>query len=464
MKKILIVSHSLEIGGAEKSLLGFLDAVDTERYEVDVFLLRREGEWLSYLPEHVRLLPEIPAYTVLARPMKDTLREGHVLLTAARLAGKIAAAFYDRGLRRSLRRSLSGKEEDHPAADSKGQADAVGAVAKNAAESAAENAPEGAIESAAALEYSHRFTRKLMPPIAPETEYDCVISFMTPHYFAAEKVRARKRIAWIHTDYSRVAVDVDAELKMWGAYDYIVSISDAVTKSFLQLFPTLAEKILPCGNVLPEKLIRALAEEKPERESVPASKESDNGSEADAPAVGAADEMPEDGTVRLLSVGRFCTAKNFDSVPAIARRIREMGIPATWYLIGYGSDEALIRQRIREEGAEDFVRILGKKVNPYPYIKACDLYVQPSRYEGKCVTVCEAQMLGKPVVITAYPTAKSQLRDGVDGVIVPTDIEGCAKGIAGLLRDSARMESLAAATRVTDYTNKNELEKVYKVL
>ena len=84
---------------------------------------------------------------------------------------------------------------------------------------------------------------------------------------------------------------------------------------------------------------------------------------------------------------------------------------------------------------EENVIILGKRSNPYPYIKTCDIYVQPSRYEGKSVTVREAQMLCKPVVVTNYPTAKSQINDGVDGVIVPMDNEGCAEGIVAFIQD-----------------------------
>ena len=100
--------------------------------------------------------------------------------------------------------------------------------------------------------------------------------------------------------------------------------------------------------------------------------------------------------------------------------------------------------------------MLGKRDNPYPYIANCDLYVQPSRYEGKCVTVREAQILAKPVVITRYATSASQLTDGVDGVIVPMDNAGCAGGIAALLRDRVAMERLSSACRVRDYTNSIE--------
>lgn len=127
-----------------------------------------------------------------------------------------------------------------------------------------------------------------------------------------------------------------------------------------------------------------------------------------------------------------------------------------WYIIGFGSDEQLIRRRIAECGMENRVILLGKKENPYPYIKACDLYVQPSRYEGKCVTVREAQMLGKPIVITNYETAKSQLENGVDGIIVPLDNQKCAEGILNLLKCDGLLDALVSNCRKRDYSKRTK--------
>lgn len=397
MKKILIVSHAMELGGAERSLLGLLDAIDTKHYEVDLFLLRHMGELLPYIPSYVHLLPEIPEYTVLARPMVDTLKEGHFLLTGARLRGKIAAARFDR--------------------------------------------KHGYTESGVALEYSHKYTRHFMPDIQPDIEYDAAISFLTPHYFVAEKVRAKKKIAWIHTDYSRVPVDLESETQMWSKYNNIISISDAVTESFIQIFPSLTEKIVKIENILPADMIQRQAD-----------------------AFSANAEMPKNGNVRLLSIGRYCFPKNFDNVPDITFRLLHMGVNVTWYLIGFGGDEELIKRKIKETGMQEHVIMLGKKDNPYPYLKVCDLYVQPSRYEGKSVTVREAQMLGKPVVITKYPTSSSQLEDGIDGVIVPMDNQHCAEGIADLLNDPEKMERIQKNCASRDYSNSEEIVKLYQLI
>ena len=292
--------------------------------------------------------------------------------------------------------------------------------------------------SIAALTYSHKYTLKTMPQITNKT-YDLAISFLTPHYFLRERAKARKYAAWIHTDYTALSFDRRAELEMWSGYDTICGVSEQVSRGFQTSFPELADKVRTIENILSKGLIDAQARE-------------------------IQTEMKSDGAVSLLSVGRFCDAKNFDNVPDICRRLVGDGLDVKWYLIGYGGDEPLIRQKIAEAGMQDRVIILGKKDNPYPYMRDCDLYVQPSRYEGKAVTVREAQLLGKPVVITDYATSASQLEDGVDGVIVPMDNTGCAAGIAALLRNPARMRQLSENCAKRDYTNSAEVEKIYALM
>lgn len=145
-------------------------------------------------------------------------------------------------------------------------------------------------------------------------------------------------------------------------------------------------------------------------------------------------------------------------------RIRERGMDITWYLIGFGRDEELIKRKIAEANMQEYVKILGKKENPYPYIQACDVYIQPSRYEGKCVTVREAQMLGKPVIITNYETAKEQLESGVEGIIVPMQNQECADQIFDLLNNNCLLEQLSFNCQMRKYSNKEEVKKIYRIL
>lgn len=397
MKKVLIISHFMEIGGAERALLGLLNGFDYNEYEVSLFLFRHEGDLLPLIPQEVNLLPTITQYTTLARPISGVIKERHFLLAFSRLIGKFAAKIYN---------TIYHYDQS----------------------------------SQVEIEYSHKFTKWLMPKITPEITYDLAISFLTPHYFVAEKVRAKKKIAWIHTDYSFIQVDVKSETRMWKRYDHIIAISEACADSFITCFPPLKNKVIIIENLLAVKFLQEQA------------------------SIDVSEKLKKADKIILLSIGRFCTAKNFDNIPDICRRVLEKGVDVVWYIIGFGADEELIRQRIKQNNMQENVIILGKKENPYPYITQCDWYVQPSRFEGKAVTVREAQALHKPVIIADYPTAKSQLVDGYDGVIVPQDNAKCAEAISIILKDIGLKGQLIRNTYNEDYSNKGEMRKLYALI
>jgi glycosyltransferase involved in cell wall biosynthesis len=119
---------------------------------------------------------------------------------------------------------------------------------------------------------------------------------------------------------------------------------------------------------------------------------------------------------------------------------------------------------IQELGLQNHFFLLGKKVNPYPYIRATDIYVQPSRYEGKAVTIREAQILEKPVVITNFPTAKSQAKDGYDALIVDSDVKGIVEGIKRLIDSEQCRNNIIKNIKNTCYGNESEIEKLYQLI
>ena len=240
------------------------------------------------------------------------------------------------------------------------------------------------------------------------------MSYLAPHDYVLRHVRAKKKVAWIHTDYSKIDVNVDLELPVWSGYDKIISLSPIVSWTFLRVFPSLTGKIVERPNNVPKDYVDFRS-----KEILPDD---------------VASEMPKaTGRINLLSVGRFTPAKNFENVPLVCRKLKMRGLDVYWYLIGYGEMEALIRKRVKETGMGRYVRILGKKENPYPYITACDYYVQPSWYEGSPMTVLEAIALNKQVIITNFTTARNVAAQSPLCHIVPMDVEGCAEGIARLI-------------------------------
>ena len=436
-KRIFIAIHYLEIGGAERSLIGLLNALDYSKYAVDLFVYQHRGEFMSLIPKQVNLLPEIGSYAAVEKPMIQALKEGHLGVVAARLLAKLQYRRY--------------KKKYHPK------------------------------EGSAIFQYVADCVTPVLPSLKKYGEYDLAISFLTPHNIVRDKVLAKKIFAWIHTDYSTINVDVEKELPVWASYDKIFAVSEGVKDTFPKTFPTLANKVDVFENILSETFIREQAKIGFEQARLEFRAHSLEQNTLNSKPL----------TLNLLSVGRFTEAKNFDNVPDICKRINvqcsmlnyranrtesqaslnsaevqpiitegNSQFRVRWFLIGFGGDEALIIKRIEEAGMQDYCIILGKKENPYPYMAACDVYVQPSRFEGKAVTVREAQILCKPVIIANYTTAHSQVQDGIDGIIVPQSNEEMADAIVTFLQNKQKQQELVTYLKNHHYGNEDEVKKL----
>lgn len=401
-KRMFLSMHYLELGGAEISLIGLLDTIDKEKYDVDLFLYSHQGELMEFIPEGVNLLPENPSYSMYERPLQEVVKNGFFGIAFARLVARYKYKQYSKRTRPN--------------------------------------------DLQAVFAYVMKEVEPHLPSLDYLGEYDLAISFLMPHNVVLNKVRAKKKICWIHTDYSKIDTDVELELPVWSGFDHIASISEEVTTKFLENFPSLSSKIIEINNILSPDFVRKRASLIPQDEIRSEMKISE-------------------GQVSLLSVGRYFTPKRFEFIPEIVRCLREeLGMNVRWYIIGYGVMEQDIKAAITKAGMEDYVILLGKKSNPYPYMLACDIYAQPSLYEGNSVTVREAQMLCKPVVVTNYPTANSQIQNGVDGVIVPMDIKESAEGIAEMIQDVTRQKQIVEYLKTHDYGNVSEVEKIYNLI
>lgn len=396
MKNILIASFDMEVGGVERSLVSMLDQFDYNSHEIDLMLYKHQGEFMNLINHKTNLLSEVPQYTTFRKSIGETFQDRHYTIGISRVLSKLHAEIFGR-----VRRV----------------------------------AEPGYYQ----MQLMWKYALPYLPQV--EKEYDAAISYLWPHYFVAHKIKAKKKIAWIHTDYSNIETNVKLDLDMWREFDHIVAVSDACKDSFLSKYGELASKVVVIENITSPDFIKVMADKE------------------------TAGQMMNDRRFKLMTVARLSHAKGIDNAVKALKVLREKGYEdIVWYVVGYGGDEAAIKELIVSNGLEDQFILLGKKTNPYPYIKMCDLYVQPSRYEGKAVTVTEAKILGKPILITNYATAKSQVENGVDGVICNLDVEGIASGIEGLYKRFELRNKLINHITSQDYSNTDELDKLYGVI
>lgn len=390
--------HYMELGGAERALLGLLYAIDSTKYDVDLFINQHTGPFMKLIPDNINLLPENPAYASIECPLTLAIRRKQFGVAFGRIIARLRYKCF-----------MLSKHLKH---------DATG------------------------MQFVFDEVIKHLPSLHYLGEYDLAIAFIDPPHVIQDKVLAKKKVEWIHTDFSsrQRHYDVEATYKRWAANDNVIAVSDGVAESFLIPFPSLKDKIVTIQNIIPKALVEKQA---------------------------AMAETPEykgyEDYLKICSVGRLADVKNFHNIPVVAKNLKDKGLKFHWWIVGPGDVDAY-NNISKDNCVEDFVSFIGSRDNPYPYMKQCDLYVQPSKREGKSVTVQEAQMLGKPVLITRYSTSAYQVEDGKDGIICEMDNASIAKAIVELTADNAKMQKLGKQASEMHSGNNEEIEKLVNLI
>lgn len=229
--------------------------------------------------------------------------------------------------------------------------------------------------------------------------------------YAVEKIRANKTVAWIHNDFFCSGYPIQRLKKFVQQYDEFVAVSKKVENEFRLLCPWYGGDVSTAYNYLDAKEIVELSYK----------------------TIDESDYLNEN-QIRVLTVGRFTEQKAIDIAISAAEMLKKNHVEFHWFVLGYGPLENAYRKLIEEKNVADCFTILGKKTNPYPYIRLCDIYVQPSRHEAFGLVVTEAKILRRPIICTDFDGADEQIENDVNGIIVPVnDAKALCERLAQLI-------------------------------
>ncbi|WP_066056286.1 glycosyltransferase [Robertmurraya korlensis] len=392
-KNLLFILNKLVCGGAEKSLISLLETIDYTSYNVDLFLFKHEGTFLKKLPNEVNLLPEPKNYKYIDLPLKNSLFE---------LVSK----------------------KDYKLVMNRGVLGFLAKTEKNGAK------------------VEQKFWKYLASSLSHlPKEYDVAIGFQekSPIYYLVDRVKAKKKIGWIHTDLNKLNINVKKENFYLSQLDHIVTVSEDLVNKLKDMFPNNENKIECIHNIISTNIINNLSIEPVE-------------------------DMISEEAVNLISVGRLAKEKGLElTLNALEILIRK-GYKIKWYLIGEGDQQNLLEEAIKEKGLNNHVEFLGLKENPYPYIKKADIFVQTSRYEGKSISIEEAKVLGKPIVITNFETATNHVIHGKTGLISEMNEDEIAINIQSLIDNKALRTQLSQNLIMECHGTEDEVNKFYSLL
>jgi glycosyltransferase, group 1 family protein len=286
-----------------------------------------------------------------------------------------------------------------------------------------------------------------MMPVVSHINYDLIVDYGGQQllYYMVCKLSAVKKVSFFHSDYSKWSFYYRADKKFYPSVDHIFTISETCVDSLKHFFPNCADKVSIMENISSPTMIRQQALESLGnfRERIL--------------------EMKSDGNIILCTIGHICRGKGFDFALEASEVLKRRGVKFKWVFIGKVLEEDLLKL-ITDKGIEDYILLVGIQSNPYPYINLSDIVVHPSRFEGKSISLDEAKILCKPIVVTNFSTVGDQFVNRKNGTICEMNGEAVANAIVELMNDSSLRKSYQKYLETHIVDNSSEVNKLYKYL
>lgn len=393
-KKLLFVIDSLDCAGAEKSLVTLLSLLDLSKYSVDLILFGHGGALENLVPKEVKILKPLKYTTFTALSITQAFIYSFKNLDSKMIFSRLKYSF----------RIRKGKYRNSQKAR----------IFWESVSRVIENNPK---------------------------EYDVAISYAqgVPTFYVAEKVKAKKKFAWVNVSYRLNEEDKNFQRKYYDKYDRIVAVSHSTKEIMKETFPEYQGKTEVIFDINNPEIIFNMAEM----------------------GIGFEDQF---GGIKILTIGRFDKQKGYDIALEACKKLKDKGVNFKWYALGKGPLQEEILSKIKEYKLTDHFLLLGVKSNPYPYIKAADIYVQTSRFEGFGLAIAEARMLGVPVVTTRFDAVYNQMVDGKNGLVVEMEPEAVCNGILRLLNNRDLNNEITNYLRNEKKGNVEEIEKFYRLI
>lgn len=398
MKKILFVMNTMGRAGAEKALLELFKHIDRTEYEISLFILTGQGELINDVPEYVKILNK----KIL--PVSVHSEEGRKVL----FRSSLKVLFKRFNIIKLLPYFI-----------------------KNA----------GALKNNGVYQPDKFMWRAFADGAEVLNEkYYLAVAYIegAAAYYVADHVKAEKKAAFIHVDYSYAGYTRKLDRDCYLKFDRIFAVSGEVAGVFNKVYPELIEKTEIFPNMIDREEIKKRADEGP----------------------GFTDGF--DG-IRILTIGRLTAQKSLETSIETCYLLKKHGKNIRWYVLGEGDRRKKLEALIKKRDLNDCFYLYGSVENPYTYIKEADIFVHCTRFEGKSLAVQEAQILGKPIIVSNCSGNREQIVNGEDGVVCSFDPKSMARAINELILDKEKRNRYSQNAAKKDDGERASVERLLDI-
>jgi len=166
--------------------------------------------------------------------------------------------------------------------------------------------------------------------------------------------------------------------------------------------------------------------------------------------------------INFVTVARLVEQKGIDRVIEVHNKLIKEGLLHNFYVIGDGQERQKLEDMIQKYGISNTFKLLGKKENPYPYIKDADYFCLLSKFEGYGMVLEEAKILDKSIIITDT-AAREAIEKYKNSKILDNNEEGIYKGIKEVVK-SQKIGFYSNEKQIENYDNNEIIEKVIELI
>lgn len=229
------------------------------------------------------------------------------------------------------------------------------------------------------------------------------------------KNASSKKIAWVHNDIKYVfGNNLKSKIKklidkrIYRRYNELVFVSNENMKSFREEYKDIDNrKMSVIYNYIDDNLVREKANEYHT-------------------------ELENCANIKFVTVCRLVKQKAIDRLIEVHKKIISQGLEHEFFIVGDGPERENLENLIKKYNLGNTFHLLGKKNNPYPYIKEADYFCLLSNFEGYGMVLEEAKILNKRIIITDT-AAKEAVMDYESSIIIDNNEADIVKTLSNVI-------------------------------
>ena len=256
--------------------------------------------------------------------------------------------------------------------------------------------------------------------------------------FVIKKIKADKKVAWIHCDFKLSGGNNNISRKIYKKFDSIIACSNGTKKTFLECFPEFKGKCIAIRNCIDYEKIKCCTKSKP---------------------------IYDCSDFNIVTIARLAGEKGIERAIYAIEECLKKGFKVKYHIIGTGIMESLLKEYVDKNQLGDYIIFYGSQSNPYQFLLGANLFLLTSYHEAAPMVFDEAAFLKVPILATNTISTEEMLIKTKYGIVCDNNQEGINSTLLYILENPQILDEIKQNLNNSSFTNEfivNSFCKLFK--